>query len=105
MYQEWTRDFRRCQTDCEEAISHLEHGTLSRWYQRKQQRVSRLIEGMLSGQKLDEMHQIRDTATALMIPSPLVTMDRQNGEKDTYEINFATLRIAELVAEVRKRRL
>ena len=93
MYREWTRDFRRCQQDCEEAISHLNEGTLSKWYRRKQRQVKRLIEGMLSGQKLDEMHQIRDTSTNLMIPSALVNMDRYDETNDEYELSFATLHI------------
>jgi len=103
MYREWTRDFRCCQSDCKKAISHLEKGTLSEWYREKQQQVTSLIEGMLLCQKLDEMHQIRDTRTGLMIPSALVTMERRNKGNDKYELRFATLRIAQLVAKVQEK--
>jgi len=103
MYREWTRDFRHCIDDYQEAISYLEEGTLSEWYGMKQQHITDLVEGMLSGgQRPNEAHQIRDTRTNLMIPSVLVTMKRLGKATHRYNIEFATPRIAQIVVDVQE---
>jgi len=111
MYQEWTRDFRGCKADCEEAISHLREGTLSEWYGEKEQHIIHLATSMLSnGQGPDEAHQIIDTRTNLMIPSELVTMNRLGNETRRathtatrkYEINFVTERVSQVVIDVQE---
>jgi hypothetical protein len=69
----------------------------------KQQYITRLVEGMLSGGLgPNEAHQIRDPRTNLMIPSVLVTMKRLGEETDEYNIEFATPRIAQIVADVQE---
>ena len=69
----------------------------------KQKYITDLVEGMLSGgQGPNETHQIRDTRTNLMIPSALVTMKRLDNETDRYNIEFATPRIAQIVADVQE---
>jgi len=82
----------------------LEKGTLSQWYGKKQQYITNLVEGILSsvGQGPNEAHQIRDTKTNSMIPSALVTMKRLDNATDQYNIEFATPRIAQIVADVQE---
>ena len=103
MYREWTRDFRRCIDDCQEAISHLKKGTLSQWYGLKLQDITNLAKGMLSGsQGPDKANQIRDTSTRLTIPSVLVTMKRFGTTTNWHSIEFATPRIAQIIADVQE---
>jgi len=103
MYREWTRDFRRCRIDCQEATSHLKKGTLSQWYRTKQQDITDLVERMLSGSLgPDEAHQIRDTRTNLRIPSALVTMESLGEQIHRQNIKFMTPRIAQVVADVQE---
>jgi hypothetical protein len=39
MCREWTKDFRRCRRDCENAISHLKNGILVKWHETKTQSI------------------------------------------------------------------
>ena len=103
MYREWTRDFRRCQDDCQKAISHLEKGTLFEWYKMKTLKTKSYARTMLSGgQNLDLAHQLPDNEINLTIPSDLVTMERSCGSTAEYDIMFMTARIAEIVADVQE---
>jgi hypothetical protein len=101
MYREWTRDFRRCKDDCEDAISHIKEGTLFEWYEEKTQNMMSLARKMLSGgQAPNVVHQLPDNDTNLTIPSDLVTMERRRGRTSQYNIIFMTPRIAKIVADV-----
>ena len=61
MYQEWTRDFRRCEIDCQDAISSLKEGTLSMWYNSKAENIKLLARKMLAGgPELNMAHQLPD---------------------------------------------
>jgi hypothetical protein len=102
MYQEWTRDFRDCENDCASAIRHLMHGTLSKWYEEKTQSIKSHARSMLSGVlPANELHQLPDDETNLMIPSDLVTMERRNG-LTRYTIILMTPRIADIVADIQQ---
>jgi len=102
MYREWTRDFRRCIRDCDSAISHLENGTLFKWYETKTRRIASYARKMLSGQNLNMVHQLPDNETSLTIPSDLVTMERLSKTTDEYNIVFMTSHISEVVANVQE---
>ena len=126
MYREWTRDFRRCTLDCEDAIRHLAEGTFVRWHRRKTRETKSLARSMLSGSQWhDTVHELLDNDANLKIPSALVTMNRfrENSsgptgesadddestdddesiiERDNYTITFATGRIASIVTNVQK---
>src|SRR4051812_37265379 len=58
MYQQWTRDFRRCSSDCKEATSHLRNGTLFKWYETKAENIKISAEKMLSGVRDFGLHQL-----------------------------------------------
>src|SRR5947199_10874868 len=78
IYQEWTRDFRRCKKDCQMVISHLKDGALFKWYEKKTKEVKMSAQKMLSGD-ISASHHIPDNETNLTIPSNLVTMERHSG--------------------------
>src|SRR5947208_2017050 len=95
--------FPTLQTRLRRRNSHLSKGNLSKWYRKKQQHVTYLIEEMLSdGQGPIEAYQIRDTRTNLTIPCDLVTMERFDEETDEYELQLATPRVAQLVADIQE---
>ena len=102
MYREWTRDFRRCELDCENATSHLKEGTLVRWYETKTQQIKSLARTMLSGGRELNMNELSDNETNLTIPSALVTMERRRGTIRQYDIIFMTARIAKIIADVQE---
>jgi hypothetical protein len=103
MYQEWTRDFRRCEYDYEGAIHHLESGTFIKWYNKKTQSIKSHARSMLSGVfNASEFHQLPDDETTMTIPSDLVTMERRNGSISEYNIILMTRRIADIVADVQR---
>jgi hypothetical protein len=102
MYQEWTRDFRRCTEDCENAISSLKERTLFKWYESKTKNIKSLASKMLAGHELNMVHQIPDNETNLTIPSDLVTMERCCKTTSDYNISFMTPRIANIVYEVQE---
>src|SRR4051794_18995884 len=104
MYREWTRDFRNCKRDCKRAIRHLEAGTIVKWHRRKTREVRSLARMMLScGQGHTTVHKLPDNESNLQIPSALVTMNRFCETSDEYTITFATMRIAKIVTDVRKK--
>ena len=103
MYREWTRDFRRCELDCEDAISHLKKGTLFKWYEEKTRGIMFLARMMLSGsQGFDMVDELPDSETNLTIPSDLGTMERFYETTSQYNIMFATACIAKIVADVQE---
>jgi hypothetical protein len=105
MYQEWARDFRCCERDCESAILHLKNRTLVRWYERKTESIKSDARLMLAGVSIpDAMHQLPDNETNMTMPTNLVTMKRRNESTNDYKIVLMTRRIAEVVADVQQER-
>ena len=49
-----------------------------------------------------ELHQLRDDETNMMIPTDLATMKRCNESASGYKIVFMTRRIADIVAHVQR---
>ena len=63
--------------------------------------IKSLARRMLSGSQWPTtVHQTPDNESNLTIPSDLVTMERFNETTDEYSIEFATARIAMIVADV-----
>jgi hypothetical protein len=98
MYREWTRDFRCCQMDCEDAIRHSKHGTLSEWYGKKTRSIKSQAQGMLAG--VSDSDGLPDYDTHMAIPNDLATMERCDGSISDHVIMFMTPRIVDIVADV-----
>jgi hypothetical protein len=103
MYQEWTRDFRRCRADCESAILHLKDGNLLKWYETKTQSLKSFARSMLKGvSNPNGSQQLPVEETNMTIPTDLVTMVRRTGSISQHNIVFMTRRIAEIIADVQR---
>ena len=102
MYQQWTRDFRRCKENCQRAISYLKKETFFKCYKKLTRDIKDLARKMLSSQELNTVNVISDDETSLRIPSRLVTMERYPETTDEYNIIFMFLHIAEIVANVQE---
>ena len=76
------------------------------WYRKKVQEIMSHARSMLSGGpglEHNAVDRLVDNETNLMIPSSLVNMERQDGDRQ-YNIKFMTVRIAEIVADVQGER-
>jgi hypothetical protein len=103
MYQEWTRDFRSCNVDCESAILHLKDGNLLKWYETKTQSLKSYARSMLKYfSNAGDLHQLSEDETNMMIETDLVTMERRTGSISEYDIVYMTQRIAEIILDVRR---
>jgi hypothetical protein len=101
MYQEWTRDFRRCSVDCESAIHHKKNKTLLKWYETKTRSIKSDARSMLAG--VFDPDAVPDHETNMAIPTDLVTMKRRNESRNgDYDIVLMTPRIAKIVAQVQQ---
>jgi hypothetical protein len=101
MYQEWTRDFRRCSVDCESAIHHLKNGTLFKWYETKTRSIKSDARSMLAG--VCDPDAVPDHETNMAIPTDLVTMKRRNESiNGDYDVVLMTPRIAKIVAQLQQ---